>query len=223
MTTLAIHTYESGNIFVSRWHCGLRSGEIKVAPPRGAQPRLLAELLALSHLAVHRKVVGLDRGVGELTLSVSEPGVAQAVQDPAASSAELRLRSRALRVRFSDATFTACDMPPALLPGYELTVLATDRPIDWTVPFGEDVIVVTEHAVKQVQHRHAFANRGYAFRFVQRWAKRQLHPAALPPAVMAEKLSRYTDPGVIVCDDTGWHGVIVNKTLVTMFFRDNRK
>jgi hypothetical protein len=37
--------------------------------------------------------------------------------------------------------------------------------------------------------------------------------------VRAEKLARYAASGRILCDDTGWHGVIVNNTLVTMFTR----
>lgn len=222
MTQLAIHTREEGQHFLCRWQCGARSGEVHVASPRGNQPRLLAELLALSHLAVDKKVIGLNTGVTPLTICASEPGVAQAVHHPQSSTPELRLRSRALRARFGDARFERCDTPPTLLPGAEVSMLAIDRPIDWTVPLNSVPVVVTEHAVKQVQHRHRFANRGYAYRFIQRWSKRRLQPAALPPAVVAEKLAKYSTPGAVLRDDTGWHGVIVDRTLVTMFFRDPR-
>jgi hypothetical protein len=221
MTRVIIHTRDADNAFISRWQCGSRSGEVTTAAPRGPQPRVQAELHALSHLIVHKKLVGLDNGVLPLTFCVSEPAVVQAVQNPSANP-ELRLRSRALRARFGDAVFEACEMPPPLLPGSELSLLAADRPIDWTAMLDGALVVVTEHAVKQVQQRHAFKNRGYAYRFIQRWAKRRMNVAALPAAVTAEKLSKYATPGVIKCDDTGWHGVIVNQTLVTMFYRDTR-
>lgn len=221
MTRVIIHTRDTSDAFICRWQCGSRTGEVTVATPRGHQPRVQAELHALSHLTVHKKLVGLNTGVAPLTFCVSEPTVAQAVQHPSATP-ELRLRSRALRARFGDAVFENCEVPPALLPGAELSLLACDQPIDWLVMLDGAPVVVTEHAVKQVQHRHTFKNRGYAYRFIQRWAKHRMTEASLPPAVAAEKLSKYSTPGVIKCDDTGWHGVIVNETLVTMFFRDTR-
>lgn len=219
MTRVIIHTRAIKDAFLSRWQCGNRSGEVTTAAPRGRQPRAQAELMALSHLTVHRNLVGLDTGVSPLTFCVSEALVAQAIQDPAATP-ELRLHSRALRARFGDAVFELCDMPPALLPGAELSVIASDRPIDWLVCLAGRAAVLTEHAVKQVQRRHAFKNRGYAYRFIQRWAKRRLSNATLPPSAIAEKMSKYSSPGVIQCDNTGWHGVVVNETLVTMFYRD---
>jgi hypothetical protein len=219
MTDVIIHTRPSKEAFISRWLCGNRSGEVTMTPPRGPQPHVQAELMALSHLTVHKKLVGLDNGVSPLTFYVSEPCVAEAIQNPEATPAH-RLRSRALRARFGDAVFKQCESPPPLLPGSEVSVLAADVPIDWTLKIDSARVVVTEHAVKQVQLRHAFKNRGYAYRFIQRWAKRKMSVASLPPAVMAEKLWKYLAPGVIKRDDTGWHGIIVNDTLVTMFYRD---
>lgn len=221
MTQVIIHTRDASDAFISRWQCGNRSGEVTIATPRGPQPRVQAELQALSHLLVHKKLIGLDSGVEPLVFKVSEPAVIQAVKAPSESPL-LRLRSRAVRARFGDAVFEQCEMPPALQPGAELSLLASDRTIDWTVLLDGLPVVVTEHAVKQVQHRHGFKNRGYAFRFIQRWAKRRMHVAVLPPAVIAEKVSKYPQAGVIKCDDTGWHGVIVSDTLVTMFLRDDR-
>ncbi len=80
-------------------------------------------------------------------------------------------------------------------------------------------IVLTEHAVRRVFERHGYANLGYAFRHIHRWAKHDLHDAVLPDAVRTEKLLRYGSMGRIVANDAGWHGIIVNNTLVTMFYR----
>lgn len=222
MTQVTIHTSVEDGHAVSRWSCGARTG-VLWAPTVGhvtEAPLLANELLALSHLLVRMSLIGNDRNSREVSFRTSVPGLIDAVRQPKAQSVALRLYSRALRVRFGDAAYEGpVDIPVALLPGAGETRLTSSTPVDWLLGVRQQSVAITEHAVRRVQERHNFQSNGHAYRHIRRWSKHELRDVELPPAVRTEKLRRYGSEALIVADDVGWHGVIVNKTLVTMFFR----
>lgn len=218
MTHIVIRTLEDSAGFISTWQCGSRTGELLSPKVNCSHPLLLAELQALSHLVVNLNLVGLDRKSKDVSFNVSVDDVVAVIVQPALFDVALQRRSRALRARFADALYRVGASP--LEPATKRELLSQDAPLDWTIPIqGNGDVVLTEHAVRRVQERHNYGNLGMAFRHIRRWVKHELKPVTLPDRVLAEKQAKYGSVATVVADDTGWHGVIVDKTLVTMFLR----
>lgn len=223
MTATNVHTHTSATSagFTTRWQCGRRSGTVSMPDDSSAFAKLRAELIALGHLAVQARLVGHDAGTTPPVFTVSDDLVPRAVQSPHEFPTDVRLASRSIRARFSDASFEVSTAQPERLPGANDSRLPSLTPENWTVHLGGvGHVILTEHAVARLQQRFNFATRGLAFRQLYRWSKRTMHEVELPPGVLAEKLLRYGPTTRTLRDDTGWHGVVVDGTLVTMFHRN---
>ena len=222
---VSAQTVSAGTIAVE-WRLGDRGGQVLV-PVDMALPASLsqsdysrAELVAMGFLLLKRKVVGQKYLKQKLTLLFSEKMALDAFQD-ISSDLGLRNAARGLQVVFGDAICSLHYGPLPTLKAPLVSRLMSSKPQLPALAMICGKVVVTVHALEQFAFRYRIATLAHAYHLLQRWASRATQPVTLPPAVLAHKEQVQQEPALYYTDGSGWHGTIVDNTLVTMFFRKN--